>query len=335
MIRKPEDLPSYIARGLAQFCDKNAPQSLYKHCTRPAVFLLAAMRKYIPVFIILLLALGIYYAASSQAEKGASLSAREPARIASLSPGITETLYALGQGEKMAGATQFCLWPPEAANLPRVAGFRELNLEALARTRPDLVVLPEDMAHFTQNINALGIPVTTFDGQTLSGFVRDVRKLGMLCGASQAAEKLATGFDNALAQNSGGEKDRPSVLLSLMHPEECARPVTELSIIGADGFYSDLISLAGGRNAYTGSAPYPRLSREAILALDPDLLVLAAPGCDGEQSILDNWSALSSLKALRNRNVVFLNDPGDTIPGPRSLHTLARLKEAMARVEAR
>lgn len=300
----------------------------------PCGFLLAYMRKYIPVLLILLTAFGIYYAGSSYTDKGASRTPKEPARIASLAPGITETLYALGQGEKMAGATQFCIWPPEAAKLPRVAGFRELNLEALARTKPDLVVLPADMAHFAQNINALGIPATTFDGGTLSGFLRDLKKLGDICGAKSEAARLAAAFDDALAENDTDNKDRPSVLFALMHPEECARPVTELSILGADGFYSDLIKLAGGRNAYTGSAPYPRLSREAILALDPDLLVLATPECGDESDILANWAALSPLKALRHNNVAFLSDPGDTIPGPRSLHTLARLKEAIAKVRA-
>lgn len=290
------------------------------------------MRKYIPVLLILLAAFGIYYAAHSYADKGASLPVKRPVRIVSLAPGITETLYALGQGENMAGATQFCLWPPEAEKLPRVAGFRELNLEALARTEPDLVVLPADMAHFAQNINELGIPVITFDGRTLSGFLRDVKRLGIICGAQAEAENIAAAFSNALAENSTSKKDRPSVLFALMHPEECARPVTELSILGADGFYSDLIDLAGGRNSYTGSAPYPRLSREAILALDPDLLVLATPECGEEGGILANWSSLAPLKALRNNNVVFLSDPGDTIPGPRALHTLALLKEAIAKV---
>lgn len=290
------------------------------------------MRKYIPVLLILITAFGIYYAGRSFASKGASNQPKEPTRIASLAPGITETLYALNQGEKVAAVTQFCLWPPEAAKLPRVAGFRELNLEALARTKPDLVVLPDDMEHFAQNINALGIAVTTFDGRTLSGFLRDLKKLGEICGAKAEAESLAAAFGSAMTERDDDKMDKPTVLFALMHPEECARPVTELSILGADGFYSDLIELAGGRNAYTGSAPYPRLSREAILALDPDLLVLATPDCGDESSILANWAALSPLKALRSHNIAFLSDPGDTIPGPRSLHTLARLKEAIAKV---
>jgi len=68
-------------------------------------------------------------------------SAAPPARIVSLAPSITEVLFALGLGDRVVGVTSFCRYPPEAARLPRVGGYLDLNLEAIVGLEPDLVVL--------------------------------------------------------------------------------------------------------------------------------------------------------------------------------------------------
>jgi iron complex transport system substrate-binding protein len=93
----------------------------------------------------------------------------DPQRIVSLAPGITETLYALGLGPSVVGVTRYCAWPPEASTLPKVAGFGDINYEAVLRTRPDLVVLPEDRVRDRLALERLGLPVLMLDTLSVSG----------------------------------------------------------------------------------------------------------------------------------------------------------------------
>lgn len=248
-------------------------------------------------------------------------------RIVSLSPGITETLYALDLGDKIVGVTQYCDWPPEARDLPKVAGFREINLEAVIRAQPDVALLPDDMAHFRASLEEVGVPVILVDNRTLAGYTRDVAKLGRLMGKTQEAEKLVREFQNAATKNSDAGF-KPKILFALLNGDECERPVAEITVLGAEGFYEDLLVAAGGKNAYEGKVPYPRLSGEAIFAMRPDIVALAAMECPNPEVTLAHWRKLPGFAGAQTR-FLLLTDKGDTIPGPRSPRTLEKLAEAV------
>lgn len=289
------------------------------------------MKKILAFFLLFALA-AVSFALREKLDFRRSLSVldKPPQRIASLSPGITETLFALGLGGKIVGATRFCVWPPEARAIPRTGGFMEINLEALARVRPELAILPDAMSHYSSMIESLGIPVLIFDSQTLSGFLRDMKKLGALCGAAEEASSLAKTFESALAQSGrrGGSR-KPTVLFSILNPDECARPIEEVTILGKDGFYNELIEAAGAVNAYKGEAPYPRLSKEAILGLNPDIIIAAAPDFAAPETLRENWEKVGKLKAAEHNGLKILTDPGVTIPGPRSLQLLNEIRIAV------
>lgn len=257
-----------------------------------------------------------------------SLPAGQPQKIVSLAPAITETLYALGLGDKVAGVTEFCAWPPEAASKPKTGGFREVNLEAIAQTGADLVVLPHDMAHFKKAIEDMGIAVMLFDYQSLPAYLGASSKLGALCGARGQAADFVAQFDSAKPEKASGQ--RPAVLFALLNPDEYDAPIREMTVIGADGFYNDVIEAAGGRNAYAGKTPFPRMSLEAIIALDPDVIVVGAPELAKPERLAARWREIGHLKGARDGRLLLLTDPGDTIPGPRSLGTISKLAQTIA-----
>lgn len=251
----------------------------------------------------------------------------DPGRIVSLAPAITETLYALGLGDRVVGVTQFCAWPPEARQKPKVGGFREVNLEAIARAGADLVILPHDMAHFSKAIEALGIPVLLFDYQSPAAFLASAAAIGRVCGREKEAAALADAFASAAAPVAG--EPRPSVLFALINPEDYQRPVSEMTVIGSDGFYNGVIAAAGGRNAYAGATPFPRLSLEAVLALDPDVIVVGAPDLADPEQLARRWRAIGRLKGTVGDRLLILNDAADTVPGPRSLATIEKIARAV------
>lgn len=245
-------------------------------------------------------------------------------RIVSLAPGITETLYALGLGDRISGVTEFCNWPKEAALKTKVGAFREINLEAIVRTGADLVIMPQDMEHFKPLIEDIGIPVQLFDLQSLDGFLRDLSELGLRTGSEDQAKKLLAQLNEQLTKDIPSSNS-PKVLFALMSPEECLRPITELTIIGQDGFYSELIKAAGGKNAYNGSSPFPRVSLESILAMNPDLILVAAPEAKNLGELKKRWSSITHLSAIHNGHFFILDDPGAIVPGPRAPDTLKKI----------
>lgn len=249
-----------------------------------------------------------------------------PQRIVSLAPAITETLYVLGLGDRVAGVTEFCVWPPEARQKPKTGGFRQISLEAIARSRPDLVILPADMGHFKKYIENVGLSVALFDYSSLASYLDSVKEIGRLCGKQEEASQHIAEFRKMMGEADEGW--RPAVLLGIASREDAGRPPGDMTIIGADGFYEALIRGAGGRNAYRGSLPYPRISLEAAIGMAPDIIALSVPDAQTGAELEKKWQTAGWLKG----KFLILDDPGDTIPGPRSMATMRKIADAVAAV---
>jgi len=254
-----------------------------------------------------------------------------PQRIVSLAPSVTETLYALGMGENIVGVTQFCAYPPEVLNKQQVAGFGEVNYEAVLRLRPDLVVLPQDMVRNKKNLENLGLSVLTLDTRSMSGLMDTIAKLGNATVHANETQAILAAINNSLtaAYVRAGEKPKPKVLFSVMHSYQGFGYITEINAVGKDGFYSELILAAGGNNAYTGELAFPRLSREAIIFLNPEIIIDIIPASENLDAVRRDWQSLSSVAAIKNNRLYFFTDEADTVPGPRFYQTLTKLSHAL------
>ena len=267
-------------------------------------------------------------------------------RIVSLAPSLSETLFALGLGPQVVGVTQFCAYPQEAASKPKVAGFGDVYLEALVRARPNLVVLPLDKTWNRLQMERLGLPSLALDTRTIPGLMQSIEILGQYTGHEAEAAKLLEDIKQNLAKAKAHAqgRQRPRVLFSVMHAYQGLGYISEISVIGNDGFYSELIELAGGQNAYQGSLAFPRLSREAIIFLDPEVIIDIIPPNEnlGEnlngnvsenldadlQAVRRDWQSLSSVSAIKNNRLLLLTDEAHTVPGPRFVQTLQVLSQA-------
>ena len=255
---------------------------------------------------------------------------RMPTRIVSLSPAITETLYALGLGPAVVGVTRYCAYPPQAADLPQVAGFSDVNHEAVLRSRPDLVVMPNDRVADRLDLERLGLPVLTQNALSVAGLLQSIADLGRETQRQAEADALLAtlrqGMEKARLRAEG--RARPKVLFSVMRSYQGMGQITEIHAVGRDGFYSELITAAGGTNAYQGDLPFPRLSREALLFLNPDVIIDVVPGHEDASAAQRDWHSLTSVNAVKNGRLFVLTDQADTVPGPRFVRTLGRLSKA-------
>ena len=248
---------------------------------------------------------------------GAAANAR---RIISLAPSITETLYALGLGEHIVGVTRFCLPPPGAAPA-LIGGFSEAWYEPIALLRPTLAVLPTDKARIRDDLTRLGLPLVSVETRSLAGLLRGIHALGEATHARHAAHllerditaRLARARRHAAAHAHGAP---PRVLICVMQEGEGHGGLHHVTAIGREDFYNALLRIAGGVNAYAGGLPYPRLSPEALLRLDPDVIIHLTHDATTAAASAAAWASLKGLRAVRTGAVHILADRTCTIPGP-------------------
>ncbi|NMC20488.1 MAG: ABC transporter substrate-binding protein [Thermogutta sp.] len=256
--------------------------------------------------------------------------AAAPRRVVSLAPSITETLFALGMGDRVVGVTDFCRHPPEATALPKVGGYLNPSVEAVLRLRPDLVVVPAGTQHWQEMFSRFSLPVLEVDHRNLEGVFASFETLGRVFAAEErareAAEALRARLDRAAERCRG--RPRPRVLLAIDRTIEEDR-LRDVYVAGDDGFLDQVIELAGGENAAKHlGVPFPVLSAEGILRIDPDVIVdlvgdMPAAATEREV-ILSGWKQVAEVKAVRTGRVYILSDV-PVVPGPRTPLLVERL----------
>jgi len=261
-------------------------------------------------------------------------SATPPQRIVSLAPSVTEVLFALGLGERVVGVTSFCRYPPEAARLPQVGGYLDLNLEAIVALEPDLAVLIQDHDAAQARLEALGVPTLQVDQGDLDGILRSIEEIAARCGVAERGGELVAEIRGRLAaveQRVAG-LPRPRTL-AVVGREAGSGTLATVWVAGTETFYDDVIRLAGGVNAAAPSpVAYPEVSREGLLHIDPDVILdlladLDDRGVAGDAAAAD-WQELSALRAVRTGRVHLLEHELTVVPGPR----VAALVEQVAQV---
>lgn len=219
--------------------------------------------------------------AASGARSGAEANAGRapvgrPLRIVSLAPVVTETLFALGAGDRVVGVTRFCDRPAAAQALPKIGGFIDPQLEAILALKPDLVIAQPSRGVRTtlDRLRDRGVPVLVGFGDTLAE-VRDlVLKVGDAVDAAAAARRKVAALDAALDKLRRPQTHRSPRVLVLVG----ARP---LVAAGRGTFVDEALELVGARQALTASTPqWPTLSVETVGVLQPDVIVAAGGPAD-------------------------------------------------------
>ncbi len=246
-----------------------------------------------------------------------------PQRIVSLAPSLTETLFALGVGDRVVGVTRYCAHPPEVKGLPQVGGHLDPNYEAIVALQPDLVVLIPSSADARKRLQSLGLEVLQVDQSDVGDVLQSMTVLGRACGVADRGEVLHRSIEERMAEVTRmvADRPRPRTLVVVGH-EIGASTVPSVWAAGPDTFYDDVLELAGGSNAVeTGLALYPELSREGMTALDPDVVLDVIAAVESRNIDLAlvrlGWNSMTELRAVRAGRVTVLADDVMVVPGPR------------------
>jgi iron complex transport system substrate-binding protein len=253
--------------------------------------------------------------------------ARTPQRIVSLSPNMTETLFALGAGARLVGRSRYCDYPPEAAALPIVGGFVDASFEAILGLVPDLVVGARGPAGraLTDRLEAVGIP--TFFPQTESMAEIDsmVIDLGAKIGSRERAATLVERMRTRRATITAAlrEAPRPRALFVV--------GLNPIAVAGAGSFPDEMLRLVAAENVIDTGGSYPTVGIEHLLRLDPDVIVdaTAAETGAGRRSIGKDEPGWRELRAVKEGRIRPLAGDATVRPGPRIADGLAALARAI------
>ncbi len=243
-----------------------------------------------------------------------------PKRLISMSPNFTEILYDIGAQDQLIGVTDFCRYPPEAKTKEKVGGYYNPNIEKIVSLKPGLVLLLPFQQETISTLQRFHIPLFIQDNSQLRDVYDSYDRLGQLLGrekeAQQAKEKLQKGIDSI--REKAKKRKTFSILFVVGHDAETLR---QIYAAGPKSFVDEIITLCGGKNIMAGAGmPYPLVSKENLIAQDPDVIVDSMPTDQSTNGMMETarkeWNKFTSLKAVRNNRVYFLTRDEDLIPGP-------------------
>jgi len=256
-------------------------------------------------------------------------------RIVSMSPGVTETLFALELGGSVVGVTRYCTYPAEVETRTKVGGFYDPSYETIVALKPDLVILVASHEAIQENLEKLGLKILVVENNTIEDIYRSIRTIGNFCGSEKKAEALLSSIKKRvnLVEKTTATLSRPKVMISVdRNTGTCL--FSDVYVAGKNIFYDELIELAGGTNVCVSeNIRYPVLSGEGIIRLNPQVIIDIVPDSKRKglkkESITAEWNRFSSVDAVKNKRVYVFGDNFTAIPGPRFVLTLEALSKVL------
>jgi iron complex transport system substrate-binding protein len=223
-------------------------------------------------------------------------------RVVSLAPHATELLFAVGAGDRLVGTVSHSDYPLEARKIPRVGDYSRLDLERIVSLKPDLVVAwhSGNAAAQVERLRSLGFAVYFSEPRRFEDMAQDLLRLGALTGNRPQARRQAVRLReavNALVERYAG---RPPVTVFYQIWND------PLRTINGDHLINQAIEICGGRNIFADLPSLaPRITRESIIARDPEVIVASGMG-EQRPQWLDDWRRWQALTAVKRGNLFFV-----------------------------
>ena len=263
----------------------------------------------------------------------ASLLGQQPRRIISLVPNVTEILFAIGAGPQVIAVSTYDVEPPEVRSLPTVGALVDPDTERIIALRPDLVITYGSQADLQTQLKACRFHSSTIATAASTTSWSRCARSGSAPGTSQQADKVARALETAIdaVRKRVAGKPRPKTLLVFGREPGSLRNIYASA---GSGFLHDMLTVAGGEDVLQDiDKESAQISTEMILARRPDVIIelnSANRLNDADlKAVLDPWSALSSVPAVRNKRVIILTGSGLTVPGPRVVDGIERMAKAL------
>ncbi len=232
--------------------------------------------------------------------------ADQPKRIVSLSPDLTEMIYAVGALNRVVGVSDYETYPPEAMQLPKLGGLLNPNLEKLMAMRPDLVILNDGQAPFLEEkLKDLGMHILRTSNKSLPQVYESIITIGKATGNEAQAGKVAAATREGVERVSRKTARLPKVRVVLII-DRTPGTLRDLYTATGGSFLAEVVEAAGGQIIVPPTKRgYAKLSKEDMLAANPDVILdfIHGPKSRLAGDPLEAWQAMPELKAVRTKRV--------------------------------
>jgi len=250
----------------------------------------------------------------------------KPGKIISLAPSITEILFHIGAGNLVVGVTRFDDWPPQVSNIKRVGGYLDIDIEAIAAIKPDIVFceMNSGVKNAVEHLAKLNINVAIVKADDVESVIDAIAAVGKAVGMEK--ESLAKADDLKLRlghvrASIAGLKPVPMIVFFNFEP---------LMAAGRGTFTDSIIRMAGGINlADFSGVKYPVIDREMLVKLDPDVIIDQTGHVIIDGGVVEQkpqfLNDFKNIKAVKNNRIYSL--PGYYMfrPGPRVVDNVEKL----------
>ncbi|MBR6131146.1 MAG: ABC transporter substrate-binding protein [Bacteroidales bacterium] len=267
-----------------------------------------------------------------------------PHRIVSLSPAVTEIIFALGADSLLVGRTDFCNYPPQAQHIESIGGISNLNIEKVLSCKPDLIIsgsmVPQKIV---QQFAKMNIPlVCVIEKQKFDGLFTNVHSIGRLIGKEHTADSLNASMRKHLKTLVNPDTIQPhpthptTNTLTHSHTNTLTHSTPSVYYVvgfGPDGnftaggntFINDIIQMAGGHNIAAESQGWT-FSLEALINADPDFILIRA----NDSARFCNTPPYNQLSAVKNNRTIALEDGILDLQVPRNIDVIKQLRNRFA-----
>lgn len=222
----------------------------------------------------------------------------EPERVISLSPANTETLFALGAGDRIVGRTDYCSYPEEAENVPSVGTYTSPNTELILSMDPDVIFASDYMDDSIRSqVESTGARVIIFAGNDMESVEKDILTAGQIMNLNREAQEITEGMEEDMSQLQeilAGKQEEKSAFIDL----------GDYYSAGEGSLLGNMLDDIGVKNiaADTGEM-WPQLSVEKIIESDPDVYISLYTAPEDLKAV----SGLSSLDCIKNDQIVYFD----------------------------
>ena len=284
----------------------------------------------------LILVLALLNLAQAGCHRGQSdqqrAAAARPQRIVSLSPSVTEILYGVGAWPQVIAVSQFCTYPDDVKNKPRVNGWDKTNLEQVMALKPDFVIGAAAQAPFLKDkLEGLGIRSLFLTDVTLADIMVSISEIGRATGHEQEAAALGAKTQSEIDAVRLAVANRPRAKV-LCVVDRVPGTVRDLYTATRGSYLDELITIAGGESiAPPGDHGYGKIGKEAVLTLNPEVIIdmEQVPKGSLSEDPIAVWGELAEVKAVRDKRVYSMRDPSVIHPSQFVGHTAQLFAHAL------
>lgn len=241
-----------------------------------------------------------------------------PERIVCLTEETVETLYLLGEEDRIVGVSGYAVRPKRVrAEKPRVSAFTSADIPKILALEPDLVLTFSDLqADIAAELIRAGVTVTAYNQRDVASILAMIRHLGATVGQGRRAARLVDFYEKKLARLRQQVEGKPR---QSVYFEEWDAPM-----IAGIGWVSELITLAGGidvfaHRAKSGDAQGRIVTCEEVIAAAPDLILASWCGKKVRPEKIATRPGWDAIPAVRNGRIVEIKSPLILQPGPAAL----------------